>query len=240
MTDQPDLPAPLTPPDCDLRDFAFMPLDIERLFGSRFHAIANDAEWRAGVTLWLRSFHQVPAASLPDDDIQLCRLAELGRDTAAWQTVRAGALHGWIKCSDGRLYNPTVAEKATAAWERKKQQRERSRRANEARWGGRAPSSGSVPASDPASLLDASSIPQGLPQGLLEVSNNDPKGQYKYKGEKEDPPVPPPAGCAPRCRAADGRLVGRRGSGCGPAPAGFHRGHQARLTAARRLAPRPG
>lgn len=43
---------PLTPKDCDLRDFQFMPMDISRLFGSRFHAVCNDAEWRAGVTLW--------------------------------------------------------------------------------------------------------------------------------------------------------------------------------------------
>ena len=36
---------------------------INRLFGSSFHARASDAEWRAGVTLWLKSFHQVPAGS---------------------------------------------------------------------------------------------------------------------------------------------------------------------------------
>lgn len=46
-----DVPEPLTPADCDLRDFQFMPIDIVRLFNSRFHAIANDAEWRAGITL---------------------------------------------------------------------------------------------------------------------------------------------------------------------------------------------
>ena len=111
-----DLPEPLTPPDCDLRDFGFMPLDIVRLFGSRFHAIADDAEWRAGVTLWAKSFHQVPAASVPDDDVELCRLAELGRDMKQWKKVRAVATHGWVKCSDGRLYHPTVAEKANRLW----------------------------------------------------------------------------------------------------------------------------
>ena len=125
---------PLTPSDCDLRDFQFMPLDIVRLFSSEFHARATDAEWRAGVTLWLKSFHQVPAASLPDDDVQLCRLAELGRDLKAWRKLRAGALHGWVVADDGRLYHPVVAEKANEAWDRKKFQRERSRRASQARW----------------------------------------------------------------------------------------------------------
>lgn len=69
-----DLPAPPIPAEADLRDFAFMPIDINRLFGSAFHARSTDAEWRAGVTLWLKSYHQVPAGSLPEDDIELCRL----------------------------------------------------------------------------------------------------------------------------------------------------------------------
>lgn len=114
-----DLPDPLTPADCDLRDFQFMPIDIVRLFSSRFHAIANDAEWRAGFTLWLKSFHQVPAGSIPDDDIELTRLAEFGRDVKSWKKVREVALHGWVKCSDGRFYHPVVSEKATESWERR-------------------------------------------------------------------------------------------------------------------------
>src|SRR5271167_2479587 len=96
---------PPVPIDADLRDFGFMPLDIVRLFGSTFHARATDAEWRAGVTLWLKSYHQMPAGSLPADDIELCRLAELGRDVRAWKKIKAGTMHGWYACSDGRLYH---------------------------------------------------------------------------------------------------------------------------------------
>lgn len=114
MTDT--LPAPLTPPDCDLRSFVYMPVDIIRLFSSEFHAKATDAEWRAGFTLWLKSYHQVPAGSVPDDDVILARMAELGRDVDAWKALRTMALHGWVKCSDGRLYHPTVCEKANEAW----------------------------------------------------------------------------------------------------------------------------
>lgn len=116
---------PLTPSDCDLRGFPFLPIDIARLFGSAFHALASDSEWRAGVTLWLKSFHQVPAASLPDDDVALARLAELGRDLKTWKKLRARALHGWVKCSDGRLYHPVVAEKVHDAWKGKQTQRAR-------------------------------------------------------------------------------------------------------------------
>ena len=124
-----DLPAPLTPADCDLRDFPFLPLDIVRLFNSEFHARSDDPVWRAGLTLWLKSFHQVPAASVPDDDVALARLAELGRDVKTWKKLREGALYGWIKCSDGRWYHPVVVEKALEAWNGKKAQRARTAKA---------------------------------------------------------------------------------------------------------------
>lgn len=101
---------PLTPADSDLRDFPHTPMFRARLFGSSFHARATDSEWRAGVTLWLKSWDQVPAGSLPDDDIELCRLAELARDLKTWKKVREGALRGWGLCDDGRLYHPVVAE----------------------------------------------------------------------------------------------------------------------------------
>lgn len=116
-------PEPMTPADCDLRDFPHTPLFRSRLFGSSFHARANDAEWRAGVTLWLKSWDQVPAGSLPADDVELCRLAELARDMKQWRKVKAEALRGWLECSDGRLYHPVVAEGVNNAIEKKRQQR---------------------------------------------------------------------------------------------------------------------
>lgn len=128
------LPEPLVPPDVDLRDFPYMPVDIVRLFGSQFHAQSNDATWRAGVTLWMKSYHQVPASSLPDDDPSLIRLSELGRDTRAWRKIREGALYRWEKCSDGRLYHRVVAEKALEAWIEKLTQRKSSGAGNASRW----------------------------------------------------------------------------------------------------------
>lgn len=118
-----DLPSPLTPADSDLRDFPHTPLFRARLFGSSFHAQANDAEWRAGVTLWLKSWDQVPAGSLPDNDVELCRLAELARDLKTWKKLREGAMRGWIVCADGRLYHPVVAEGVNTAIEAKIKQR---------------------------------------------------------------------------------------------------------------------
>ena len=164
--------APLTPPDCDLRAFATMPLDAVRLFGSEFHAVASDGAWRAGVTLWLRAWHQVPAASLPDDDVQLTRLAELGRDIKEWKRLRDQALHGWIKCSDGRLYHPVVAEIANGAWKKRQAFKERSAKANEKRWG-----------DNKEADKDAKAILVGDQQALLA----DPKErESKGKGEERD------------------------------------------------------
>ena len=123
---------PPIPADCDLRDFYYTPMYRSRLFGSSFHARVSDAGWRAGVTLWLKSWDQVPAGSLPDDEIDLCRLAELGRDMKAWRKVSKEALWGWNKCDDGRLYHETVAIGINEAWQRKIAQRNRTAAAREA------------------------------------------------------------------------------------------------------------
>lgn len=112
MTDQ----APLTPPDCDLRDFQYMELDVRRLRDSEFAAAASGEAFRAGVLLWCAAWHQVPAASLPDNDTELANLAGYGRVVREWKKVRPEALNGFVKCSDGRLYHSVIAEKALAAW----------------------------------------------------------------------------------------------------------------------------
>lgn len=130
-----ELPTPLTPADCDLRDFMFMPLDVLRLRDSDIAVISSGDEFRCAVLLWCASWHQVPAASLPDDDVILSGLSGFGRVIKEWKKVREGALRGWIKCIDGRLYHPVVAEKANEAWRgrldyREKKEAERVRKAN--------------------------------------------------------------------------------------------------------------
>ena len=159
-------PAPLVPRDAVLQDFRFLPIDIGRLFGSRFHAIASDAEWRAGVTLWLKSYHQTPAGSLPNDDIELARLAEFGRNLKKFLKIKKIALHGWIECADGRLYHRVVAEKVNEAWTRKQMQRERSRKGNAKRWGSEAKhNEGSAHyATSDAVVSSPPRTPSGIPQ----------------------------------------------------------------------------
>ena len=120
-----DLPSPLTPPDCDLRGYDFMPLFGTRLFGSEFYAKCSDAEFRAGLRLWWVAWQQCPAGSLPDDDVALTRFADLGHDVKGWKRLRANALHGFLKCSDGRLYHPVLCSQALEAFDRRRRERER-------------------------------------------------------------------------------------------------------------------
>lgn len=114
-----ELPNPLTPADCDLRDFAFMPLDVQRLCDSDLAALESPEACWAALLLWCKSWHQVPCASLPDDDRVLAKLTGYQRAPDAWLAIREGALRGWIKCADGRLYHPVVAEKANESWRSK-------------------------------------------------------------------------------------------------------------------------
>lgn len=129
-----ELPAPLVTTDVDLRDFTFMPLDVVRLRDSDMAAMPDAEVFRAAVMSWCVSWHQVPAGSLPDDDAVLSRLLGYGRDVKGWKKLRAsGALRGFDKCSDGRLYHRVVAEKAAEAWKAKKAQRDRTKKARDAR-----------------------------------------------------------------------------------------------------------
>lgn len=118
-----ETPAPLTPPDADLQDFAFMPLHVARLRDSDLAAEeAPEACWYA-VLLWSASWHQLPAGSLPDNDTVLMRLCGLGRDQRTWRKFRDGALRGFVICADGRLYHPVVAEQVVESWKKKLEQR---------------------------------------------------------------------------------------------------------------------
>src|SRR4051812_18057169 len=134
MTDT-STPEPLTPMDCDLRDFGWMPLEVGRLRDSDFVVLASGDAFRAAVLLWCASWHQVPAASLPNDDRLLANLAGYGRDLDGWAAVRNDALRGFVECSDGRFYHPVVAEKAIEANNQREKQRKRTEAATAARRG---------------------------------------------------------------------------------------------------------
>lgn len=125
-----ELPTPMTSPACDLRDFGYMPLAVEQLLDSETWLMATGDEAKAAITLWCKSWHQVPAASLPNNDRILALLSGAG---AKWKKVKDVALRGFVLCSDGRFYHRVLAEKATESWAKKVAQRSRTRAATEAR-----------------------------------------------------------------------------------------------------------
>jgi hypothetical protein len=109
------MPEPFVPSDLDLRDFPNMPLDVVRLRDSDLSVTATGDEFRAAILLWCCAWHQLPASSLPDDDRMLARYAGYGRDLKGWQKIRETALHGFVKCSDGRFYHPVIGDMALKA-----------------------------------------------------------------------------------------------------------------------------
>jgi hypothetical protein len=115
------VPPPLTPADCDLRAFRDMPLDIGRFRQSDLVTEEEPEAVVAALMLWGAAWHEVPAASVPDNDRWLAKAAGYGRALDAWRKVREGALRGFVLCSDGRLYNRTLAEKACSAWDSRQQ-----------------------------------------------------------------------------------------------------------------------
>lgn len=122
-----DFPEPLTPPDCNLRGLPFMPLEVQRLLDSDLFILSTGDQFKAAVALWCKSWGQLPGGSLPDNDLLLEGLS----GSKCWKKVREVALRGWIKCSDGRLYHPVVAENAIKAWESREDHRETNEGKNE-------------------------------------------------------------------------------------------------------------
>jgi hypothetical protein len=187
------LPDPLLPPDIDLRSMPYTPIFRARLFGSAFHARVSDAAWRAGVTLWLKSWDQVPAGTLPGDEVDLCRLAELGHDVRSWRKIRAEAMWGWIKCSDGRFYHPVVAEGVNAAWQSKEARRDRTEKARQARLSQRTPRSVAASNGTEHNVTESPYTPRGAGQsqsrkrgstfGLKPVATlvHDPAAQWRNR-----------------------------------------------------------
>lgn len=106
------LPAPVIPADASLRHMPAYLIDIDRLLNSEQVALGDPAANFYAIVLWCASIHQIPAGSLPDSDDMLAYIARLGRDVRTWRKMREkGALRGWVKHSDGRLYHKVVTEK---------------------------------------------------------------------------------------------------------------------------------
>ena len=104
---------PLVPPEVDLSRLDGFMLDTVALLGSELVALSTGEEFKAAVLLWCRAWKQRPACSLPDNDRVLASFAMVA--PARWRKVKGMALHGFVKCADGRLYHPVLAKDALRA-----------------------------------------------------------------------------------------------------------------------------
>lgn len=102
--------APLVPKTADMGKLPFMPLYLDRLMNSKTWARTRSRPELGTYLLNLigAAWRAVPAGSLEDDDDILCGLA--GCDPSRWHEVRADLLRSWLRCSDGRIYNPVTCE----------------------------------------------------------------------------------------------------------------------------------
>ncbi len=118
-----------------------MPLDVARLRQSELASDETPEACWAAVLLWCAAWHEIPAGSIPNNEQWQAKQAGYvarGKIDKAWDTVKEGALRGFVLCSDGRLYHEVVAEKARESWESKLRHAhgkmcERMRKVNKAR-----------------------------------------------------------------------------------------------------------
>jgi hypothetical protein len=212
---------PLTPTSCDLRDFPWMPLDCTRLLTSETWLLGTAEQKVAALTLWVKSWHQMPAGSLPDNEKMLAILSEAG---PAWKRVREHALRGWVRCDDGRLYHPVVCEKALESHKIKQAQKARTEAARAAK--AQKYSHATTPVTEPVTeIVTASTRPdqtgqdQTLKERKKEPSANFPCSPSPANTERAEtepepswPPKPLPSAVTTRVEQVALRLADRSGA----------------------------
>lgn len=121
MSERPleDPPEPLVPANVDLRCYEYMPLYGDVLFTSNLHARATPLELKHWLRLCWASWWQVPAASVPNDELQLAQLAGC-KTTRTWRKVRDRVMAKWVLCSDNRWYHPFLATQAVVAYSKRR------------------------------------------------------------------------------------------------------------------------
>lgn len=173
------LPEPLVAADVDLSSYPAFLLDVKRFFQSNLFVMATAEEGWAAVQLWCRAWQQTPPASLPSDDRSLAKLA--GVAPARWKKISEMALHGFVACSDGRLYHRVLSEVANEAWRAKQKFSARGAKAAAARWG----PSDDATSNAQALLEDVPKHPLSMVSVLDESGGN--SEESSLRSEKKNP-----------------------------------------------------
>ncbi|MDB5825650.1 MAG: hypothetical protein JWR21_4354 [Herminiimonas sp.] len=118
----------------DMRSIACMPVDVSFVLLSDVWlcAASDPVAAVAAISLLLRSWHQVPAGSIPGEDRVLAAMSQC--DVTEWSRIRSSVLACWTVGDDGRYYNADVVAKAgIAAAERAKKEALSNRNAQKGR-----------------------------------------------------------------------------------------------------------
>lgn len=176
-TNLPAILEPLTPADCDCRGLPYMPLEAARLLDSDLVALSTGDEFKAALILWCKSWSQTPASSLPDDDRILAKWA--GVSIGEWKTLKEMALRGWLRCSDGRLYHPVIADLALTAYGKRQGQAKRA----QGRWDAERARKAAIAVPDQSGGNAMASGPDAM------AVQDKVKGKDKGEEDKDTPPV---------------------------------------------------
>lgn len=190
MTDRPE---PLIAANIDLRGMDFMPLKGDALFKSTTWVKASPEARCAALRLWWHSFaREVPAGSLPDDDILLSDYAGYGGVMRAWRRIKDQAMRGWLLCSDGRWYHKVVCDLAVEAWKGRVRNREKQRKFRERQ-------TGVVTVTLPAETI---AVPGNVTvtEGVTKPFRNARESEGELKKEEERKEVAPDAAASPASR----------------------------------------
>ena len=121
----------------DLSSMTYMPLMIKEFVASRLVNGVKSIYSINNLALCASAFHQVPAGSVPDDDIEIATMSGFRGSDEEFQQAKAVILRGFIKHADNRWYHPFVVRRSIEIWDKNEHQRERYRsqteKANEAR-----------------------------------------------------------------------------------------------------------
>lgn len=101
------VPEPPYPADVLARGWGFT-LEVERLTNSDTWSLTPPELRPWLLMVWMQSWVQTPAGSLPDDDELIA--GRIGMPVDEFRVRRSKLMRGWYRASDGRLYHKVLTE----------------------------------------------------------------------------------------------------------------------------------
>lgn len=132
-------PSPFLPNDVDLNGID-MPFEISFVRAKEWESLSSRPSVAfAKINLICESWEQLPAASLPKDNLKLMALSKCP-SLDEWEDIRDEVLQDWVLCSDQRFYHQKISLAALKAHIKNLQFKLRGGAGIAKRWGNEFPS----------------------------------------------------------------------------------------------------